>query len=135
MIEQTNNHYYGNSIRSLFVITGVLMTISLPYFSDLISMPISVSLIAMLGLAILGGFLNPVQKWIIVVDTLVSILAFAGFEYYAVHTYLTATPNIQSHVYFYWLNQIFALLFFLAVYLSIKTLRGKLLEKSENKNF
>lgn len=126
-MDEINYHYYGNRIRGLFMFTGILMTVTLPFFSSLIHVPITVSIIAMLALAVLGGFLNPTQKWIIVVDTIVAILAFAGFEYYAVNTYLHVAPDVPSHVYFYWLNQVFALLFFLAVYLSIKTLRGKLL--------
>lgn len=126
-MDEINYHYYGDRIRGLFVFTGVLMTITLPFFSSIIKLPITISLIAMLGLAILGGFLNPVQKSIIVIDTIVSIVAFLVFEYYAVTTYMYAEPGVSMNVYFYWLNQIFALLFFLAVYLSIKTLRGKML--------
>jgi hypothetical protein len=127
MEENTNYHYYGDRIRGLFMITGLLMVVTLPVFSSLIHMPVTISLIAILALAILGGVLNPSQKWIIITDTIVSVLGFAGFEYYAVDTYLHVLPNSAPHVYFYWLNQVFALLFFLAVYLSVKTLRGKML--------
>lgn len=130
-MDEVNYHYYGDRIRSLFMLTGVLMTVTLPFFSSIIKLPVTVSLVAMLGLAVLGGFLNPVQKSIIIIDTIVSIIAFLVFEYYAVTTYLYAEPGIQLNVYFYWLNQVFALLFFLAVYLSIKTLRGKMLAKRE----
>ncbi len=83
----------------------------------------------MLGLAVLGGFINPVHRFAMVLNVIVSIFAFVGFEYYAVDTYLHASPNVPLHVYFYWLNQIFALFFFLAVYLSVKTLRGRLMAK------
>ncbi len=124
-------HYYGDRIRTLFMITGLLMAATLPFFSELIHLPVTISLIAMLGLAVLGGFLNPNQKWIIVLDTIVSILAFGTFEYYAVTTYLSVAPTSATNVYFYWLNQVFALFFFLAVYLSVKTLRGKLLENAQ----
>ena len=128
-MEEYTPHYYGDSIRGLFMFTGVVMVATLPTFSQLIQVPVTVSIVAMLALAILGGFLNPVQKWIMFVDTCVSILAFIGFEYYAVNTYLYLSPNVPAHVYFYWLNQVFALFFFLAVYLSIKTLRGRLMAK------
>ncbi len=133
-MDEINYHYYGDRIRGLFMFTGVLMTITLPFFSSIIKLPITISLVAMLALAVLGGFLNPVQKSIIIIDTIVSVLAFLAFEYYAVTTYMNTDPSVSLNVYFYWLNQIFALLFFLAVYLSIKTLRGKMLaSKNQSK--
>lgn len=131
-MEETQNrlisyHYHGYRIRVLFVITGIIMAATLPIFSSLINLPVTISLIAIVSLAILGGFLNPIQKWIIFIDTIVSVIAFITFEYYAVNTYLHFSPNVSLHIYFYWVNQIMALIFFLAVYLSIKTLRGKIL--------
>ena len=131
MEDPINYHYYGDRIRALFFLTGLLMVVTLPVFSSLIQIPVTASLVAILALAILGGVLNPSQKWTIITDTIVSILGFAGFEYYAVDTYLHVLPNSNIHIYFYWLNQIFALLFFLAVYLSTKTLRGKILEENK----
>jgi hypothetical protein len=120
-------HYYGDRIRGLFMFTGILMVVSLPFFSSLIQVPIMVSILGILALAVLGGFLNPSQKWIIVADTFVAIFGFIAFEYYAVKAYLAVPPVSVLNTYFYWLNQIFALLFFLTVYLCIKTLRGKIL--------
>lgn len=128
-MEDIKYHYYGDTIRGLFMFTGALMVVTLPFFSSLIHMPITISIIAMLALAVLGGFLNPIQKLIIIIDTLVAVLGFIAFEYYAVDTYLNVDPTISSHIYFFWLNQIFALLFFLAVYLCVKTFRAKILTK------
>ncbi|MDQ5971090.1 MAG: hypothetical protein QG566_36 [Patescibacteria group bacterium] len=120
-------HYYGDRIRGLFMITGILMVVTLPFFSSIIHVPTMVSIVGILALAILGGFLNPVQRWIIVADTFVAVFGFIAFEYYAVQAYLAVPPVPPLNTYFYWLNQIFALLFFLTVYLCIKTLRGKIL--------
>lgn len=125
--KQITYHYHGDKVRVLFVIMGVLMAGTLPVFSSLINMPITVSIMGIVLLAILGGFLNPAQKWIIYIDTIASIVAFIAFEYYAVYTYLHLSPNIALNVYFYWVNQIAALLFFLATYLCVKTLRGRML--------
>ena len=125
-------NYYGDKIRGLFMIAGVLMVIGLPFFAKIIDLPVTISIIAFLALAILGGFLNPIQKWIIILDSVVSVLAFAGFEYYAVHTYVNMTPNTPIEMWFFWFNQIFAVLFFIAIYLSMKTVRGRLMaEKSK----
>lgn len=122
-------HYYGDKIRVLFIITGILMVITLPYFNSIVHVPVAISLVAILALAVLGGFLNPVQRWIIISDTIASILGFAAFEYYAIETYIRVSPDAQLSIIFYWVNQIFALLFFLSVYLCVKTLRGKILSK------
>lgn len=124
-------HYYGDKIRGLFMFTGILMVVALPFFSSLIQMPIMISIFSILVLAVLGGFLNPTQKWIIVADTFVAIFGFIAFEYYAVQAFLASSPVSQLNVYFYWLNQIFALLFFIAVYLCVKTLRGKIVEHKD----
>jgi uncharacterized protein (DUF697 family) len=122
-------HYYGDRIRTFFLVTGILMVITLPYFNSIVHVPVAISLIAILGLAILGGFLNPSQRWVIITDTIVSILGFAAFEYYAIQTYIKVTPDAHMSIIFYWINQIFALLFFLSVYLCVKTLRGNILRK------
>ncbi|MCX6755811.1 MAG: hypothetical protein NTX85_00505 [Candidatus Nomurabacteria bacterium] len=125
--KQIAYHYHGDKVRILFVIMGVLMAGTLPLFSSMINLPISISIVGILLLAILGGFLNPAQKWIIYLDTLASIVAFISFEYYAVYTYMNLSPAVALNVYFYWVNQIAALLFFLATYLCVKTLRGRML--------
>src|SRR5665213_2313034 len=100
-MEETNLYnYYGDTVRGLFMFAGVLMVITLPFFSSLVHMPVTISLIGILALAILSGFLNPVQKWIIVIDTCVSAIAFVTFEYYAVDTYLHVAPTLPSGIYF-----------------------------------
>lgn len=125
--KQITYHYHGDKIRILFVVTGILMAGTLPMFSSLINLPITVSIMGIVLLAILGGFLNPAQKWIIYIDTIASVVAFITFEYYAVYTYLNLSPDVVLNVYFYWVNQIAALLFFLATYLCVKTVRGRML--------
>ena len=121
-------HYYGDAIRIIFIVAGVVMLVMLPFFSSLIQAPVILSIVAILALAIFGGFLNPKQLWIIIVNTIISIGAFAVFEYYAVSAYITPTSQLQLTVKFFWVNQILALLFFISVYLSIKSLRGRIVK-------
>ena len=127
--KQISYHYHGDRIRILFVLTGLMMVSTLPVFNELVSVPITVSIISIVALAVLGGFLNPAQKWIIYVDTIVAVLAFIAFEYYAVYTYMNLSLDVPLHFYFYWINQIMAVFFFLAIYLSVKTVRGRILAK------
>lgn len=132
MEENNLYHYYGDIIRGLFMFVGTFMVVSLPFFSNLIHIPVTISILAMLTLAVLGGFLNPVQKTIIIIDTCVSIIGFMAFEYFAVNAYLEMTPVNTLNVYFYWFNQIAAIILFIAVYLCVKTLRGKIIIHKDN---
>ncbi len=119
------SHYYGDTVRSIFIISGALMIVGLPFFSSIIPFPISLSIIAILVLGIFGGFQNPLQKWVIRANAYISVAGFLIFAYYAVHAYMSLSPDYRINVYFFWVNEVLALLFFLSVYLSIKSLRGK----------
>lgn len=117
-------HYYGDIIRVLFVISGLIMVASYPFFSIFIKVPILISIIASISLAVFGGLMNPKQKWIMILNTIISIIGFIIFEYMAVYTYLNLVPTKNIHIIFFWTNQILALFFFFASYLSTKTVRG-----------
>ncbi len=125
--EQNIQHYYGDTVRVIFMVIGIVMAVCLPFFKSLIQMPVGICIIAILALAVFSGFLNPKQHWVIVADTVIAILAFLAFEYYAVVTYSTISSAVSLNVYFFWFNQIAAILSLVAVYLSFKTLRGKML--------
>jgi len=131
MNTESNYHYYGDSVRTLFVIGGLIMIVSYPFFSSFISLPIPLSIIGAIALAIFGGLMNPKQKWIMALNTIISIGAFVVFEYYAVYAYLHLSPTESIHVVFFWVNQTLSLLFFFAAYLATKTLRGALLAKRD----
>ena len=124
MNPEQNYHYYGDSVRTLFIIGGLIMIVSYPFFSSFIKAPIAFSIIGVVALAIFGGLMNPRQKWIIAINMIISVAAFAIFEYAAVYTYLNLPPAQGVHVAFFWVNQALSLLFFFAAYLSTKTLRG-----------
>lgn len=121
-------HYYGDSIRIIFIITGVTMILFLPFFSEIINLPILYSVVGILALSIVGGILNPKQFYSIFINMVVSIIAFGVFEYYAIYAYLELPRGVGQNTLFFWVNQIFALLFFVATYLSVKSVRGRLVK-------
>jgi hypothetical protein len=129
--EVLREHYYGDAIRVIFIVSGLAMLLTLPFFSPILKIPIFLPIITVLALAILGGFLNPRQFWIIITNVLVSLFACATFQYYAITAYLYLSPAFAINVAFFWTNQILAVLFFIALYLSVKTLRGKILTKDK----
>lgn len=126
------NHYYGDSVRTIFIITGVALIAGLPFFYGLVKVSINISIIGILILSILAGLLNPIQKWIIVVNSLVSAAAFIFFEYSALFAYINLPPIELSNILFFWVNQVLSVLMFLAVYLSTKTLRGMWIDERES---
>ncbi|MBI2011379.1 hypothetical protein HYS91_01290 [Candidatus Daviesbacteria bacterium] len=126
-MESTNNplqeyrfipHYHGDKVRILFIIAGIIMILGLPFFQELIHLPLYSSFLGILALGFIAGLTNPRQMWVALLDTCISIAALVIFEYYAIHSF-----NQESLI-FFWTNQILALLFFAALYFSTKTLRG-----------
>jgi hypothetical protein len=111
-------HYYGDQIRVLFVIAGILMLLGLPLFQDKIPFSVWFSVGAIIVLIFLAGLTNPKQVWVSFLNTAASLIGFAVFEYYAL------TNSISLFEGFFLVNQLLAIIFLIAFYLSSKTLRG-----------
>ncbi len=117
-------HYHGDVVRAVLLTAALIMLVSLPFFKDLIPIPIVISVLAMLAIVFLAGLTNPKTVWAIVFDSLASMGGFLVFEY-------TALIYFGKNIYFMLVNQTLAVIFFIAVYYSIKTLRGYFLRKKE----
>lgn len=120
-------HYYGDIVRVLFVASGLIMLATLPILGSIVPISYFVSIILILLLAVLAGVTNPVQKWINVVNAFASALGFVVFEYYSIDAYKAA-----KGLFFFSTNQTLAIVFFMALYYSTKTLRGKLQGKENS---
>lgn len=129
MNTQINYHYYGDSVRNLFITGGLVMLVSYPFFSSFIKAPIVFSIIGSIALVVFAGLMNPRQKWVMVLNAIIPIVALAVFEYAAVYTYLNLSPAVGAHVAFFWVNQALSLLFFFAAYLAVKTVRGSFIQE------
>ncbi|OGY35205.1 MAG: hypothetical protein A3D99_00850 [Candidatus Andersenbacteria bacterium RIFCSPHIGHO2_12_FULL_45_11] len=112
------NHYYGDTVRKLFVVSGIIMLASLPFFNTYLPVPAYISLFAVVVIALVSGFTNPMQRWATMLDILVSLIACVTFEYSSVVGYGIIPPAL------FWINQLLALLFFIALYYSTKSYRG-----------
>jgi hypothetical protein len=113
-------HYYGDLIRKLFMIGAAVMVVGLPFIGSYISMPTFISVLAILVLGILAGITNPRHHWVMVANTVISVVAFVIFEIYAIKFYYA------NQAYFFVVNQGLSLLFLAATYYSTKTWRGML---------
>ncbi len=115
-------HYYGDVVRIIFVIAGLTMLIFLPIFKDLVVVPISSVILVIICIDLFAGLTNPLQKWISLVNLIISLSAFIIFESIAVD-YFSTSEKLYASV-----NQFLALLFFLSLYFSTKTFRGFLVK-------
>jgi len=120
-------HYYGDTIRGIYIVAGLFMILGYPFFSNLLGLPIVIPVVAILMLGIFGGLLSPNQSWVMKVNVVISVIALFVFEFYAVQSFNGGIRGAGPV--FFWGNQILAFLFFIAVYLSVKTVRGVVLKK------
>lgn len=123
--KKTNLHYYGDMVRSLFMLAAVVMIVTLPFVNEQLPVSLPVSILAILFLGISAAITNPLQLWSIITNATISIVAFSIFEYYSVSAYFQY--SIFSLL--FWTNQVLAIIFIFSTYYSIKTLRGHILKK------
>ncbi|MEO8065835.1 MAG: hypothetical protein ABI643_03220 [Candidatus Doudnabacteria bacterium] len=112
-------HYYGDSIRKLFIFAALIIVVGLPFVYGYLGLPITLSLVAALALVIFAALTSPNHKWVIEINAIVSAVALLIFEAYAIRFY-----NLQQPFLFV-TNEILALLFLVALYYSVKTWRGR----------
>lgn len=120
-------HYYGDTVRVLFLLAALIMLVSLPIFVKMTGMPAYVSVLAILGLGLAAGVTNPEQVWDAQVNASIAVLGTVVFEGYAVTLY----QKYQGPSGFFYTNLVLGCIFFVAVYLSIKTLRGLMLAQRD----
>lgn len=121
-------HYYGDAVRFLFMLAAIIMLITLPFLSAELPVPIYIAIMVILATGVLAGITNPLQKWISILNTTISLGALSVFEYYAVNSFISSH---RSSLYFV-TNQALAIVFLFALYYSIKTIRAMYLkEKSQ----
>jgi hypothetical protein len=120
-------HYYGDTIRLIYVLAGVFMIFAFPFFASVLGLPILIPVIVILVLGIFAGLVSPEQKWVMRAYTVISVIGLIVFEYYAVATYNGSIRGAGPL--FFWGNQLLALLFFMSTYLSVKTVRGVVFHK------
>lgn len=123
-VDNPPSHYYGDVVRRLFLAGAILMAITLPFILEFFPTPIHISLFGIIILGLVAGLISPQQKWVIIVNFLISLGAFAVFEYFAVITYM----ELSITSLFFWINQVLAVIFLISLYYASKTFRGVVIE-------
>lgn len=123
--EQQFPHLYTRTVRRLLFTAGLLMVVGLPFFAKLVAMPPFIGVLATVAIVTLAGLTNPDMKQIMYLDAISSFFGFLFFEYIAVRHYL----SISGVDLLFLFNQTLAVVFFLALFFCIKTIRTFVLQK------
>ena len=107
-------HYYGDMVRGLFLVAGIIMLVASPFFKE--EIPASLSVVPIIVVVLLAGLTTLRYQWVLMLNVIVSFMGVAVFEYVALYANATGT--------FFWINQVLAVLFLFSAYYSTKTLRG-----------
>lgn len=116
--EQTNSvpHYYGDTVRMLFIIAGIAILLTLPMLKAEVPVSIPLSLLFVLVVDIAAGLTGPRHRSVMAINAVIALCGVVIFEYAAVNL---------SELWgaFFWANQFLAVIFFIALYYSAKSLR------------
>lgn len=113
-------HYYGDTVRMLFIIAGIAILLTLPLLKTEVPVSIPLSLLFVLVVDIAAGLTGPRHRPVMAANAVIALCGVAIFEY--------AAANL-SELWgaFFWANQFLAVVFFIALYYSAKSLRWMLL--------
>ncbi|MGH7246401.1 MAG: hypothetical protein ACREGI_05730 [Candidatus Levyibacteriota bacterium] len=124
-LQDTVSYYHGDKVRRLSLAGALVMVITMPFFIHRLPVSVYGAIFIIILVGFFAGLTNPKQFWSSLFDVLASLFAFCMFEYYAVTVYLEHSITDS----FAWVNELLAIIFFLAFYFSIKTVRGFFVER------
>ncbi len=110
-----------DNVRKLFIVAGIIMILDLPFVHKELPIPLSLSILIILGIAIFAGMTSPKDRYVDFLDTLLSMGGFIIFQYSAVQIYLSGDSLFD---FLFLTNEALALIFFFATYYSVQSLRG-----------
>ena len=120
-----NPHYYGDTVRKLFLAGAVIALVFRPIYPDLVPLNSFLFIMAMIAIALVAGITNPEKYWTMISDLVIAGIAFIIFEYSAISQYIAVSNLNFSFI----VKQSLGLIFFFALYYSSKTVRAMYLKK------
>lgn len=120
--ELESMHYYGDKVRTIFILAAIIIIVMAPFFKDRIPFREHFTVLGVMVLAMLAGLTNPKLRSIIVLDFIVSLFAFLIFGTEALVTY--SKYKVDT---FFVANLGLSVVTIFAIYYSSKTLRGNLM--------
>lgn len=124
-IREKNNlseHYYGDTVRKLFLAISFVMLVTTPFFQKFINGPVHLSVFVVVILVSLSGLMSPQLKLVKFFSFFVSLAGLFVFGQDAIKNYFI-DPWLFEGV-----TIVLSVLFLFALYFSSKTIREVLLK-------
>lgn len=111
-------HYHGDVIRQLFIAAVVLMLVGAPFYAGALQVQLPFLIVGALMFAGIAALANPHKKWIFVASAVAAGTGFVVYELWALQQYAES-----SWIQFI-LREVIAIVFLIAFYFSMKTVRA-----------
>ena len=117
------SHYYGDYVRQFLLGAAALMLFAAPFYGEFLRAELPFVVMGTLVLVALAAITNPWKKSIMTADAVASGTGLLIFETWAIYGYGESTALA------FVLRQALALIFLVAFYFSVKTVRAMLLHQ------
>ncbi len=116
-------HYYGDTIRQLFIVNAGLILIGAPFYADSLRAELPFEILGALILAGLAALVNPHKKSFLFANAVAAGVGLLFYETWALSQYETSTWTQ------FVLRELIAIIFLFAFYFSVKTVRAFVLHQ------
>lgn len=123
MSKNVQGGYYLKATQSIFLVAGILMVFTFPYFLKYFNFSGMALMFIMVALAVLAGFTGGGNKLVLKFNVLVSIAGFTLAAYRGVVIFFRGVEEPLA-IFSFWTHQILALVFFLAIYFAVRAVRS-----------
>lgn len=117
------NHYYGDPVRLLFVLASALWLLALPFFPNLLPFDPLIQVFAVVVIIVFAALTNPTKRWVMAYDALIAGIGVVIIESAAIKQFETSTWMEFA------IREILVVLFLIALYLSLKTVRAMYMDQ------
>lgn len=116
-------HYYGDSVRIMFVSCAIVYALSMPLFGNLIPSTTAIGIAIVLALILLAGITSPTMKWLMFVNAAVAAVGIYFLQSAAIF-FLDSDSKVL-----FTLRELCVVLLLFAFYYSVKSFRSMVTHK------
>ncbi len=123
MSKHKQSGYYLKATQSIFLVAGILMIFTFPYFLKYYNFSGMALMFLMVALSVLAGFTASGNKLVLKFNALVAIGGFVLAAYRGVIIFFQGVEDPLA-IFSFWTHQLLALIFFFAIYFAIRALKS-----------
>lgn len=116
---KSDNNYYTKATQSIFIVAGILMLFSFPYFFKQFEITALGFWALLVLLAIFAGLAGGGNRLTKNLNIVIAVGAFVLSSYRAITLFFMGSEE-PVMIFSFWILQILSLLFFIAIYFSIR---------------